>query len=184
MKIPDPSAAKKMTLAGQKRIAEEEALRTKLAAEEEERQKRLEKRWKIQSKKFAEAAISQNDYVEFSSVTFPSRLIEMGFEIEENGDIARHYYEDLPRAQIIEDLKDLIPKFSSHAPESALRIWRYWEDVDEELRDEIESFLNKPKSKYEPGDLMDHLTGMPTLNAFIYPGFNSFWMRYKQPQKK
>jgi len=40
MKIPDPSAAKKMTLAGQKRLAEEEALRSKLAAEEEERKKK------------------------------------------------------------------------------------------------------------------------------------------------
>ncbi len=173
MKIPDPSAAKKMTLAGQKRLAEEEALRSKLAAEEEERQKRLEKNWKTQSKKFAEAAISQNDHIEVSSVTFPSKLIEVGFEIEEIGDISRHYYEDLPRARIIEDLKDLIPTFSSHAPESALRIWRYWEDVDEELRGEIESFLNKPKSKYEPGDLRDHLSRNADFKRLHLPRFES-----------
>lgn len=173
MKIPDPSAAKKMTLAGQKRIAEEEALKTKLAAEEEERQKRLEKSWKIQSKKFVEAAISQNEYVEFSSVTFPSRLIDLGFEIEEIGDIAKHYYEDLPRAQIIQDLNDLIPKFSSNAPESALRIWRYWEDIDEDLRYEIESFLNKPKSKYEPGDLREHLSRNADFKRLHLPRFES-----------
>jgi hypothetical protein len=158
MKIPDPGSAKKMTLAGQKRIAEEQALREKLAAEENERQKRLENNWNVQSKKIANAAISQNDYVECSSVTYPGRLLKLGFEIEEIGDIARHYYEELPRVQIIENLKNLIPQFTAQAPESSLRIWRYWEDIDQELMDEIEVFLNKPKSKYEPGDLRDHLS--------------------------
>jgi hypothetical protein len=173
MKIPDPGSAKKMTLAGQKRIAEEQALREKLAAEENERQKRLENNWNVQSKKIANAAISQNDYVECSSVTYPGRLLKLGFEIEEIGDIARHYYEELPRVQVIENLKNLIPQFTAQAPESSLRIWRYWEDIDQELMDEIEVFLNIPKSKYEPGDLRDHLSKNANFKGLHLLGFES-----------
>lgn len=146
-----------MTLAGQKRIADEEEAKARLAAEELKRQKQLERNWKAQSKKLVDAAIGQHQYLIVEDIIFPKKLIELEFEIVEIGDITRRYYDDLPREKIIDDLRKLIPKFSDKRPGGALRIWRYWEDIDKDLGREIEKFLNKPDSMYEPGALMEHL---------------------------
>lgn len=158
MKIPDPGAAKKLTLAGQKRIAEEEEQRAKFAAEEVVRRKQLDKNWKLQSKKLVKAAINQRDFIEVAAITFPRKLMDSGLEIIEIGDITRHYYAELPRAEIIEDLLTLIPQFSARAPDSALSIWRYWEDIDDELKREIENLLNQSNTQFAPGDLKDFLS--------------------------
>ncbi len=157
MSIPNPRFAKKMTLAGQKRIADEEEAKAKLAAEELKRQKQLEKNWRSQSRKLADEAINQRQFLIVENVIFPQKLIDLEFEIVEIGDITRHYYGDLPREKIIDDLIKLIPKFSDKRPGGALRIWRYWEDIDKDLGREIEKFLNKTDSIYEPGAFMEHL---------------------------
>lgn len=173
MKIPHPRVAKKLTLTGQRRIAEEEEARIKLAADENQKRKRLQRAWMVQSRKLVDQAMSPKKYMQVASVAFPRQLIDLGFEIVEIGDITTHYYGDLPRAQIIQDLRDLIPKFSAHAPESALRIWKYWEDIDADLRNEIEDFLNEPRSKYDPESFKDHLAKHPKFKNLNLSRFES-----------
>lgn len=146
-----------MTLAGQKRIADEEEAKAKLAADELKRQRQLERNWKSQSKKLVEAAISKHHSLRVACVIFPERLMSLGFEIVELGDIRHRYYDDLPKMKINGKLAGLIEKFSDEAPTAALKIWRSWVDMDKELTKEIEKFLNKPKPKYEPGELVEHL---------------------------
>lgn len=173
MKIPDPRVAKKLTLTGQRRIAEEEEARIKLAADENQRSKRLRRAWMVQSRKLVDQAMSPKKFLQLGSVAFPRQLFDLGFEIIEIGDITTHYYGELPRAQIIQDLRDLIPKFSAHAPESALRIWKYWEDIDTDLRIAIEEFLNQPRSRHHPESFKDHLSKHPKFKNLQLSRFES-----------
>jgi hypothetical protein len=107
MKIPDPRVAKKLTLTGQRRIAEEEEARIKLAADETQKRKRLRRAWTVQSRKLVDQAMSPKKFMQVASVAFPLQLIDLGFEIVEIGDITTHYYGELPKAQIIQDLRGL-----------------------------------------------------------------------------
>jgi hypothetical protein len=173
MKIPDPRVAKKLTLTGQRRIAEEEEARIKLAADENQKRKRLRRAWMVQSRKLVDQAMSPKTFMQVASVAYPRQLIDLGFEIVEVGDITTHYYGEMPRAQIIQDLRDLIPKFSANAPESALRTWKYWEDIDTDLRNEIEDFLNEPRSKYHPESFKDHLAKHPKFKNLQLSRFES-----------
>ncbi len=115
----------------------------------------------VQSRKLVDQAMSPTQFMDVTSIAFPRQLIDLGFEIIEIGDITTHYYGELPRAQIIQDLRDLISKFSAHAPESALRIWKYWEDIDTDLRNAIEEFLNQTRSRHHPKSFKDHLSKHP-----------------------
>jgi hypothetical protein len=173
MKIPDPRVAKKLTLFGQRRIAEEEEARIKLAADETQKRKRLRRAWTVQSRKLVDQAMSPKKFMQVASVAFPRQLIDLGFEIVEIGDITTHYYGELPRAQIIQDLRDLIAKFSAHAPESALRIWKYWEDIDTDLCNEIEDFLNEPRAKHHPESFKDYLAKHPKFKNLQLSRFES-----------
>lgn len=173
MKIPDPRVAKRLTLTGQRRIAEEEEARIKLAADENQKCKRLRRAWMVQSRKLVDQAMSPKKFLQVGFVAFPRQLIDLGFEIIEIGDITTHYYGELPRAQIIQDLRDLIPKFSAHAPESALRIWKYWEDIDTDLTVAIEEFLNEPRSKYHSEGFKDHLSRHPKFKNLQLTRFES-----------
>ena len=173
MKIPDPRVAKKLTLTSQRRIADEEEARIKLAADENQKRKRLRRAWMVQSRKLVDQAMSPKKFLHLGSVVFPRQLFELGFEIIEIGDVTTHYYGDLPRAQIIQDLRDLIPKFSAHSPESALRIWKYWEDIDADLKIAIEEFLNEPRSKYHPESFKEHLSKHPKFKNLQLTRFES-----------
>jgi hypothetical protein len=173
MKIPDPRVAKKLTLTGQQRIAEEEEARVRLAADENLRRKRLQRAWMVQSRKLVDQAMSPKNFLQVASVAFPRQLIDSGFEIVEIGDITTHYYGQLPRAQIIQELIDLIPKFSALAPESALRIWKYWEDIETDLRNSIEDYINVPNSRYDPEGFKDYLAKNPNFKKLNLTRFES-----------
>lgn len=160
MKIPDTNAAKKMTLAGRERVAQEVIERVASEKEAAKHQRKLERTWNLQTRQIVNAAIDQKTSVSLPSIVFPKRLIDLGIEILEIGDITGHYFKSQPRVEIIEQLRKLIPTFSAQAPESALRIWNYWEDIDKELEFEIEKFLNRAKSsKFEDGEFLSYLGG-------------------------
>jgi hypothetical protein len=161
MKIPDISTVKKMTLAGKERVIQEESERLASEIDAKRYQKKLERTWDLQIRKLVKSAIDQKNSVSSTSIIFPKRLIDEDFEIVEIGDITDHYFKDRSRADFIERLDKLIPTFSAHAPESALRIWDYWEDIDKDLKLEIENFLNRAKSsKFEEGEFLRHLGGI------------------------
>ncbi len=160
MKIPDTSAAKKMTLAGRERVAQDALERMASEKEAKKHQKKLERIWNSQILHLVNAAIDQKTSLNVPSIAFPKRLVDVDIEIIEIGDITDHYFKNQSRVEIIDQLFKLIPAFSAHAPESALRIWNYWEDIDRELECEIEKFLNRAKSsKFEDGEFLNYLAG-------------------------